>query len=129
MKSINILVVEDDPNLGQILQEYLHLKGYETTLAVDGEVGLKEYQTGQYDFCILDVMMPKKDGFTLAKEIRQQDTEIPIIFLTAKSMKEDTITGLKVGADDYLTKPFSMEELLLRIKAIMRRIEDNQENK
>ncbi len=129
MTNIKILVVEDDPNLGQILQEYLHLKGYETKLAVDGEEGLREYETGKYDFCILDIMMPKKDGFTLAREIRQQDKSIPIIFLTAKSMKEDTIAGLKVGADDYLTKPFSMEELLLRIKAIMRRIHDNAEKK
>jgi two-component system response regulator VicR len=127
MKDINILVVEDDPNLGQILKEYLDLKGYTTQLATDGEVGLQQFETGHFDFCILDIMMPKKDGFTLAKEIRQQDKEIPIIFLTAKSMKEDTINGLKLGADDYLTKPFSMEELLLRIKAIMRRIKDNQE--
>jgi DNA-binding response OmpR family regulator len=129
MKEINILVVEDDPNLGQILQEYLGLKGYTTELATDGELGLKSFETGSFDFCILDIMMPKKDGFTLAREIRQQDQEIPIIFLTAKSMKEDAITGLKVGADDYLTKPFSMEELLLRIKAIMRRIKDNQETR
>ncbi|MEQ9300417.1 MAG: response regulator transcription factor [Cyclobacteriaceae bacterium] len=129
MKDINILVVEDDPNLGQILQEYLDLKGYATQLATDGEAGLQQFETGNFDFCILDIMMPKKDGFTLAKEIRQQDKEIPIIFLTAKSMKEDTITGLKVGADDYLTKPFSMEELLLRIRAIMRRIKDKQEQR
>ncbi len=129
MKSIKILVVEDDPNLGQILKEYLDLKGYATELAADGEAGLRRFETGNFDFCILDIMMPKKDGFTLAKEIRQQDKEIPIIFLTAKSMKEDTIAGLKVGADDYLTKPFSMEELLLRIKAIMRRTKDKQEQR
>lgn len=129
MQDINILVVEDDPNLGQILKEYLDLKGYATQLATDGVAGLLQFETGNFDFCILDIMMPKKDGFTLAKEIRQQDKEIPIIFLTAKSMKEDTITGLKVGADDYLTKPFSMEELLLRIKAIMRRIKDKNERR
>lgn len=124
MKDIKILVVEDDPNLGQILKEYLELKGYTTQLATDGEMGLQMFLSTKVDFCILDIMMPKKDGFTLAREIRQQDQDIPMIFLTAKSMKEDTITGLKVGADDYLTKPFSMEELLLRIKAIMRRVKD-----
>lgn len=121
-KSINILIVEDDPNLGDILREYLQLKGYPTTLAINGEDGLQKFKSGRFDFCILDVMMPKKDGFTLAKEIRTFDKETPIIFLTAKSMKQDTIEGFKSGADDYLTKPFSMEELLLRINAIMRRV-------
>lgn len=116
-----ILVVEDDPNLGQILNEYLQLKGYETTLCTDGEAGFERFKNESFDFCILDVMMPKKDGFTLATEIRAMDKEIPIIFLTAKSMKEDTIAGLKIGADDYLTKPFSMEELILRIQAILKR--------
>ncbi|MFY0653322.1 MAG: response regulator transcription factor [Cyclobacteriaceae bacterium] len=122
MESLNILIVEDDPNLGQILKEYLQLKGHKTTLCRDGEEGLASYQEGEFGFCILDVMMPKKDGFTLAREIRDVDKQIPIIFLTAKSMKEDTIQGLKIGADDYLTKPFSMEELLLRISAINKRI-------
>lgn len=116
-----ILVVEDDPNLGQILSEYLQLKGFVTTLCTDGEKGFEKFKTEKYDFCILDVMMPKKDGFTLAKEIREIDKTIPVIFLTAKSMKEDTIEGLKIGADDYLTKPFSMEELILRVQAILRR--------
>ncbi|MDN4164513.1 response regulator transcription factor [Cytophagales bacterium LB-30] len=116
-----ILLVEDDPNLGQILQEYLHLKGYETMLKRDGEAGWEAYRNEPFQLCILDVMMPKKDGFTLAKEIRAIDTRIPILFLTAKSMKEDTLEGFKIGADDYLTKPFSMEELLLRIKAILKR--------
>ncbi|MEP2024367.1 MAG: response regulator transcription factor [Reichenbachiella sp.] len=121
MSKIKILLVEDDSNLGQILNEYLQLKGYETVLCQDGEAGFKSYQNGSFDFCILDVMMPKKDGFSLARDIRAIDKKIPIIFLTAKSMKEDTIEGLKLGADDYLTKPFSMEELLLRIQVILKR--------
>ncbi len=116
-----ILLVEDDPNLGQILSEYLELKGFETRLCRDGEDGLTSYQAEKWDICVLDVMMPKKDGFTLAREIRAMDQQTPIIFLTAKSMKEDTIEGLKIGADDYLTKPFSMEELILRIQAILKR--------
>ena len=116
-----ILVVEDDPNLGQLLEEYLSLKGYETYRATDGNQGLQQFMQQPFDLCILDVMMPKKDGFTLAKEIRMSNRDVPIIFLTAKSMKEDTIQGFKVGADDYITKPFSMEELLLRIQAILRR--------
>lgn len=116
-----ILVAEDDPNLGIILAEYLEAKGYETTLAKDGVEGWKEFSSGKYDCCILDVMMPNKDGFTLAKEIRQVNDKVPIIFLTAKSMKEDTLLGFKAGGDDYITKPFSMEELLVRLKAILRR--------
>lgn len=120
-QSTKILLTEDDPNLGQLLQEYLTNKGYKTDLATDGNAGLKRFLEGSYDLCLFDVMMPKKDGFSLAKEIRLTDKEIPIIFLTAKSMKEDTIQGFKVGADDYITKPFSMEELLLRIQAVLRR--------
>jgi DNA-binding response OmpR family regulator len=116
-----ILLVEDDPNLGQLLQEYLEIKGFETTLARDGEKALVLYKGQRYDLCILDVMLPKKDGFSLAKEIRSVNKQIPIIFLTAKSLKEDTLEGLRIGADDYMTKPFSMEELLLRMKAILRR--------
>lgn len=118
-----ILLVEDDPNLGQLVQEYLTMKGYTTDRATDGNLGLQKFMadTSHYDLCIFDVMMPKKDGFTLAKEVRMANREIPIIFLTAKSMQEDTIQGFKVGADDYVTKPFSMEELLLRIQAILRR--------
>jgi len=125
MNKIKILLVEDDPNLGQILNEYLQLKGFDTVLCQDGEAGYKTYREVKFDFCILDVMMPKKDGFTLAREIRVIDKQIPIIFLTAKSMKEDTIEGLKLGADDYLTKPFSMEELILRIQAILKRTSNN----
>ena len=122
MDNLKILIVEDDPNLGQILAEYLQIKGMETTLAKDGEEGFQVYQDQKFDLCILDIMMPKKDGFTLARDIRSIDAKTPIIFLTAKSMKEDTIKGLKIGADDYMTKPFSMEELLLRIQAVMRRV-------
>ena len=125
MDNLKILIVEDDPNLGQILSEYLGIKGFTTTLCKDGEEGLDSYNTGIYDLCILDIMMPKKDGFTLAQDIKSKDKNIPIIFLTAKSMKEDTIRGLKIGADDYMTKPFSMEELLLRIQAVMRRVKTN----
>jgi two-component system response regulator VicR len=122
MSKIKILIVEDDPNLGEILRDYLELKDYPTVLAVNGEEGLKKFLNNSFDFLILDVMMPRMDGFTLAKEIRSRNTKIPMLFLTAKSMKQDTIEGFKSGADDYMTKPFSMEELLLRINAIMRRI-------
>ena len=121
MDKIKLLVVEDDPNLGQILSDYLRLKEYDPTLCIDGEIGLDTFKNGQFDLCLLDIMMPKKDGITLAKEIRLLDKEIPIIFLTAKSLKEDTIEGFRAGADDYMTKPFSMEELLLRIHAVLRR--------
>ena len=116
-----LLIVEDDPNLGEILSEYLGLKGYETTLKRDGEEGGLAFDSEKFDLCILDLMMPKKDGFTLAKEIRARDEDTPIIFLTAKSMKQDIIKGFTIGADDYMTKPFSMEELLLRIQAILKR--------
>lgn len=116
-----ILLAEDDPNLGQLVQEYLTMKGYPTDRATDGNKGLELFMAGQYDLCLFDVMMPKKDGFTLAKEVRMGNRDVPIIFLTAKSMEEDTIQGFKAGADDYITKPFSMEELLLRIQAILRR--------
>ncbi len=124
-----ILLVEDDPNLGQILAEYLQLKGFEPVLCGDGEEGLAMYMTKQFDLCLLDIMMPKKDGFTLAKEIRSIDKSLPIIFLTAKTLKDDAIEGFRIGADDYITKPFSMEELLLRISAVLRRSspQDNEE--
>jgi DNA-binding response OmpR family regulator len=118
---IKVLLAEDDHNLGTILKAYLEAKGYPTKLYVNGKEAYDAYTREKFDFCILDVMMPVKDGFTLAKEIRKADRKIPILFLTAKSMQEDRIEGLQLGADDYLTKPFSMEELLLRIKAILRR--------
>ena len=113
--NIKILLVEDDANLGSLLQEYLIAKGYDCQLETDGDKGIKAFLKGEFDLCALDVMMPIKDGFTLAKEIRNTNKEVPIIFLTAKSLKEDKIEGFQSGADDYLTKPFSMEELLLRI--------------
>ena len=116
-----ILLVEDDPSLGPLLQEYLDAKGFETKLADDGKKGADLFFKGAFDLLLLDVMMPVKDGITLAKEIRVSDKNIPIIFLTAKSMKEDTIEGFSAGADDYITKPFSMEELLARVTAVLRR--------
>jgi DNA-binding response OmpR family regulator len=120
-KKIRILLCEDDPNLGSLLTEYLNAKGFETTLAVDGAEGLKLFKRQTFDFLILDVMMPVKDGFTLAEDVRQIDRHVPILFLTAKSMKEDTLRGFKAGGDDYMTKPFSMEELQVRVNAILRR--------
>ncbi|MEL6535491.1 MAG: response regulator transcription factor [Bacteroidota bacterium] len=120
-EATKLLVVEDDPNLGSILHEYLTLKGYEATLARDGEAGWERFQQDTFDLCVLDVMLPKMDGFSLAEKIRDRDVQVPFLFLTAKSMKEDAIHGLKLGADDYLTKPFSMEELMLRMEAILRR--------
>ena len=120
-KKINVLLCEDDPNLGLLLSEYLNAKGFHCELATDGQEGMKTYRRSSFDFLILDVMMPIKDGFTMAQEIRQEDKHTPILFLTAKSMKEDTLQGFKVGGDDYLTKPFSMEELLARMNAILKR--------
>jgi DNA-binding response OmpR family regulator len=119
-----ILLVEDDPNLGSILQEYLQIKGYHTTLKCDGEEGWTEFQHKGYDLCVLDVMMPKKDGFELASQIRTVNRAVPIIFLTAKSMKEDKMEGFSIGADDYVTKPFSADELLCRIQAVLRRCQN-----
>ena len=121
-EKLSILLCEDDENLGMLLREYLNAKGYSVELYPDGDAGYRAFLTNKYDMCVLDVMMPKKDGFTLAQEIRQTNTEIPIVFLTAKTLKEDVLEGFKIGADDYLTKPFSMEELTFRIEAIMRRI-------
>ena len=118
---IHLLLVEDDPNLGSLLAQYLTAKGYAVEHRTDGQQGWEAYRKGKFDLLVLDVMMPVKDGFTLAREIRQKDDEVPIIFLTAKSMKQDTIAGFQSGGDDYLTKPFSMEELLLRIAAVLRR--------
>ncbi len=122
-KKTTILLAEDDENLGQLLHTYLKTKGFEADLARNGKAAFEKFTGGKYDFCILDVMMPEMDGFTLAKEIREIDRKVPILFLTAKSMKEDKLTGFSIGADDYLTKPFSMEELLARINAILRRVD------
>ena len=120
--NLKILLCEDDENLGMLLREYLQAKGYAADLCPDGDAGYKAFMKTKYDICVLDVMMPKKDGFTLAQEIRQSNAEMPIIFLTAKTLKEDILEGFKLGADDYITKPFSMEELVLRIEAILRRV-------
>lgn len=120
---MRILLCEDDENLGMLLREYLQAKGYDTTLCTDGEEGYREFMHSKFNLCVFDVMMPKKDGFTLAKEIRMSNTEVPIVFLTAKTLKEDVFEGFKIGADDYLTKPFSMEELTFRIEAILRRVQ------
>lgn len=119
---LHILLCEDDENLGMLLMEYLQAKGYDAELCLDGEIGYKTFMKGHFDLCVLDVMMPKKNGFELAAEIRQQSADLPIIFLTAKNLKEDIIQGFKIGADDYLTKPFSMDELVFRMEAIMRRV-------
>ena len=119
--STKILLAEDDVNLGNLLSDYLKAKGYETVLAANGDEAFNHFAKGGFNLCLFDVMMPIKDGFTLAKEIRKIDETIPIIFLTAKSMKEDTLQGFKSGADDYISKPFSMEELLARINAVLRR--------
>jgi DNA-binding response OmpR family regulator len=125
-----ILLAEDDENLGSLLKEYLQAKSYEAHWLSDGEKAYKSFEKNRYDICILDIMMPNKDGITLAREIRMIDPEMPIIFLTAKSMKEDVLEGFSVGADDYMTKPFSMEELIYRIEAILRRTQGvGQQNK
>ena len=116
-----ILLVEDDPNFGTVLKDYLTMNDYEVTHAKNGMEGFEKFKRGDFDLCILDVMMPYKDGFTLAKEIREKNEDIPIVFLTAKAMKEDVLKGYKVGADDYLNKPFDSEVLLMKIKAIMQR--------
>ncbi len=121
-ESLKVLLCEDDENLGMLLREYLQAKGYSTVLSTDGEAGYKEFMKEKFDICVLDVMMPKKDGFALAQDIRQANPEVPIIFLTAKTLKEDILEGFKIGADDYITKPFSMEELVFRMEAILRRI-------
>ncbi len=124
MKKLHILLVEDDPNFGNVLRDYLELNDYEVTLAKDGIEGFVLFKNNDYDLCILDVMMPRKDGFSLAEDIRRTNTQVPIIFLTAKTMKEDVLRGYQVGADDYLTKPFDSEVLLYKIKAIFQRKEN-----
>lgn len=118
----SILLCEDDENLGMLLREYLNAKGFGCDLCTDGDMGYKTYMKGKYDLCILDVMMPRRDGFTLASDIHKVTPDMPLIFLTAKTMKEDILEGFKLGADDYITKPFSMEELVMRVEAILRRV-------
>ncbi|MCK9404216.1 MAG: response regulator transcription factor [Chitinophagaceae bacterium] len=123
-KKSKILLCEDDTNLGMVLKNYLELNEYEVTLERDGRLGLAAFQREKFDICLLDVMMPNMDGFTLAEEIRDVDPDIPLFFLSAKTMKEDIIQGYKLGADDYITKPFDSEVLLLKIKAILKRNEE-----
>jgi two-component system OmpR family response regulator len=131
-KRTKILLVEDDLNLGTLLCEYLSVKGFQVMLAFNGEDGFKQFKDSKFDICLLDVMMPKMDGFTLAKKIRSIDKQIPFLFLTAKSLIEDKVEGFKIGADDYVTKPFSMEELIMRINAILTRsknhLNENESN-
>ena len=121
MEGIKILLVEDDHNFGDVLKSYLEMHDYDITLASNGQEGLKTFKNESFDLCILDVMMPKMDGFSLAREIRNRDQNIPIVFLTAKNMKEDIVKGFKLGADDYVSKPFNSEELLVRIQAVLKR--------
>ena len=122
-EKLRILLCEDDESLGMLLREYLQAKGYEAELFPDGDAGYKAFLKNRYEMCVLDVMMPKKDGFQLAQEIRQVNAEIPIIFLTAKNLKEDIFDGFKIGADDYITKPFGIMEFLSRVRAALRRAE------
>jgi DNA-binding response OmpR family regulator len=121
-QELRILLVEDDFNLGLVIQDLLKLEGYQVHLARDGKEGLHCFNAQRYDLCLLDVMLPHKDGFTLAEDIRKINAQVPIVFLTAKGMPEDRVKGLRTGADDYITKPFENEELLLRVKAILRRV-------
>lgn len=121
MGKIKILLVEDDFNLGFVIQDTLRMEGYKVHLCKDGKEGLMQFNKEQYDLCLLDVMMPKKDGFSLAEDIRKINSEVPIVFLTAKTQDEDKIKGFQLGADDYITKPFNNAEFLLRIKAILKR--------
>ena len=127
-KEIKVLLVEDDSNLGSITSDYLKAKGFNCTWEINGELGYREFVKNQYDIVILDVMMPIKDGFSTAKNIRGIDKKVPIIFLTAKSMKEDTLKGFEIGADDYITKPFNMEELTARISAILKRVSSDSDS-
>ncbi|MFP5470444.1 MAG: response regulator transcription factor [Bacteroidia bacterium] len=122
----NILLVEDDTNLGYVVQDNLEMNGYNVTLCTNGKDGLEKFKKSSYSLCVLDVMLPQKDGFTLASDIKKINASTPIIFLTAKALAEDKIKGLTIGADDYLTKPFNFDELLLRIEAVLRRTSNYQ---
>ena len=122
-----ILLAEDDTNLGFVIADQLKSEGYHVTLALDGSEAIQKFNQDKYHICIFDVMMPKKDGFSLAKDVRKMDSEIPILFLTAKSMTDDKIEGFKAGGDDYLTKPFDFQELLLRIKSLLKRVKIGNE--
>lgn len=129
MNNTSILLAEDDSNLGNLLKNYLTAKNYNTTLCLNGAKALEVFSSGSFSLCILDIMMPEMDGITLAKKIRIAKKDIPVIFLTAKNQREDILEGFKSGADDYITKPFSMEELLYRIEAILRRTSGASTNK
>src|SRR3954462_5823685 len=126
-KKAKILLCEDDQNLGMVLKNYLELNDYDVTLERDGRLGLAAFQRERFDLCLLDIMMPNMDGFTLGEEIRNVDPDIPLFFLSAKSMKEDILTGYKLGADDYITKPFDSDVLLSKIKAVLKRNQELQE--
>lgn len=125
-EKLKILLAEDDLNLGMLLVDYLETEGFDVKLCKDGELALKAFEAQNFDLCLLDVMMPKLDGFSVAKEIRTKDKNIPVIFITAKSLKEDKLKGYDLGADDYITKPFDEEELLWKIKAVIRRLPENK---
>jgi DNA-binding response OmpR family regulator len=125
-EKLRILLAEDDLNLGILLVDYLETEGFEVKLCKDGEVALKAFKSESFDLCLLDVMMPKLDGFSLAKEIKAKDQNIPLIFITARSLKEDKLNGYDLGADDYITKPFDEEELLWKVKAVIRRLPENK---
>jgi len=127
MEKVKILLVEDDPNLGFVVKDNLTTKGYDVTLCSDGEIGEKEFSVGSFQLCILDVMLPKKDGFSLARAIRAKDTAVPILFLTAKTMTDDKLEGFGTGADDYITKPFSLEELFCRVEVFLKRSQQPKE--
>lgn len=124
-----ILLVEDDTNLGMVISDQLEMLGYRVTLAPNGNEGFKQFSQGDFHLCIFDVMMPKMDGFALTEQVRKINKTIPILFLSAKNMTEDKIQGFKVGGDDYLTKPFSSEELYLRVKALLKRVDIHAEEK
>jgi DNA-binding response OmpR family regulator len=125
---VKVLLAEDDRNLGNILKNYLDAKGYSASLAVNGQEAIDFFNKNDFDFCILDIMMPVMDGFEVAREIRQKNKKIPILFLTARSLQDDKLKGFEAGADDYITKPFSMEELMVRMQAILRRTDDSVKN-
>ena len=121
MNKAKILLAEDDLNLGSLLKQYLISKGYNVDLVFDGEIAYKLFMKNEYDICLFDVMMPKQDGFTLGKNVKRINSKMPIIYLTAKSLKDDVLKGFEIGADDYITKPFEMQELLVRVEAVLRR--------
>lgn len=123
MMKAKVLLVEDDPSLGFVLKDNLGLRGFDICLCADGDAGWKEFQTQPFDLCVLDVMLPKQDGFTLGRNIRSMNANVPILYLTAKAMTEDKLEGFKLGGDDYITKPFNMDELVMRMEVFLKRPE------